>query len=575
MRSKVNVHYGQRSQKDWERDVLDELKLQLDAEGATAEIFTNFEMVLAQNDRELDIAVVLPDLGIAVIEVKGGEIRVHDGEIERHERGRWESAKIKNQLQAQRSFIRTILKNEDSEIWQENRRIPVATLFVTPHSDIQLGHSVPGLQSAMVIGNEHLSTMLHTIKELLLDARVYRDISQFSDEQYHAAVEALTGSEEAYEQFVESRSRRGLMVEKLTSEQMFILDVLQDNPNTLILGASGSGKTVVAVEQAVRLKQEGKRVALVCYNLGLANHLKKTCDELDDKSKPDFVGSIFGDLPGVWSTDLEEFRVEGENFWEESVPRGLAKRALIQSPQLKFDAWVIDEAQDFKKHWWDIVLNGSKKPSDPHVHLFGDLKQDLYSRHAEDLAVQSKVDTPWFYAIGRLSENLRNVRTIARILNLIGRTEHDEHGRYTGFATEFHQVSSYDDVHHHAEKLVQDAIDAGWAPGDIAVLNAYRRFKSQPDPSDGAAVEEYWREFFAAESVFYGTALGFKGLDRPVVIVCLDDPGLNNRESVDNDLYVAFGRARDELTIVGTETGRDLLSIIEAELNVIIVPPAE
>lgn len=575
MTGSVVIHYGQGALKESERAVLNPLVEQLEAEGFNAHVFTNFELIYAESDRELDITVIIEDLGIAVIEVKGGQIRYHEGNIERHLHGKWDSTEIKNQLKSQRVFVRRILREDDPTMWKQNHRIPVATLFVAPDSELQQGLTVPGIENMMVIGKSNIDSMSYVIRELLIQTRPHSAITNFPAEKFEAALEAFAGEQEDYDTFVASRHHRGVMVDALTREQMFILDILQDNPNTLILGASGSGKTVVAVEQAVRLKREGKRVALVCFNIGLSAHLKQVCADLDEKSRPDFVGSLFEDLPSVWHTNLEEFRQENQDFWEHSVPEGLAKRAAIQSAQLKFDAWVIDEAQDFKQSWWEIIKNGSRRPNDLHVHLFGDLKQDLYRRHSAELSVQSKIDTPWFYAIGRLSENLRNVCSIARVLNLIGKTDDAVHGRYTGFKPEFHQVERYEDVHNHAQQLVDEALAAGWSPGDIAVLNAYRRFESQPKHNDVDATKAYWDEFLNGDSVFYGTAMGFKGLDRPVVIVCLDDPGLSARESVTNDLYVAFGRARDELTIVGTVDGRDLIPLLETSLNFISVPASE
>lgn len=576
MSDSVILHEGQGALKPSERAVLEPLLAQLRAEGYSAHVFTNFELIFAENDRELDITVIIEDLGIAVIEVKGGQIRHHEGNIERHLNGKWQSSDLKNQLQSQRTFVRKMLRADDPRIWPKNHRIPVATLFVAPDSELQQGLVIPGVDSMMVIGKSNLDSMSYIIRELLIQTRPQSAISTFPAEKYNAALDAFLGEHEDYEKFVANREHRGILVDKLTREQVFILDVLQDNPNTLILGASGSGKTVVAVEQAVRLKQEGKRVALMCYNIGLASYLKEACAKLDEKSRPDFVGSIFEDLPSVWHTDLEEFRVDGEDFWEVSVPKGLAKRAGIQSPQLKFDAWVIDEAQDFNESWWEIVKNGSRKPDELNVHLFGDLKQDLYSRHAEELSIQSKVKTPWFYAIGRLGENLRNVRSIARVLNLIGHTDDAVHGAYTGFAPEFHQVASFDDVRRHADLLVQQALDLNWEPKDIAVLNAYRRFEDKmPSYGDEVGTKAYWDEYLHGNSVFYGTAKGFKGLDRPVVIVCLDDPGLGTKVSASNDLYVAFGRARDELTIVGTEEGRNLIPLLETALEFTYVDPYE
>ena len=59
----------------------------------------------------------------------------------------------------------------------------------------------------------------------------------------------------------------------------------------------------------------------------------------------------------------------------------------------------------------------------------------------------------------------------------------------------------------------------------------------------------YWDTFWDKDSVFHGHVLGCKGLERRVVVLCVNDraPGERGRER----LYVGLSRATDKLVVVG------------------------
>jgi hypothetical protein len=59
----------------------------------------------------------------------------------------------------------------------------------------------------------------------------------------------------------------------------------------------------------------------------------------------------------------------------------------------------------------------------------------------------------------------------------------------------------------------------------------------------------YWDAFFAAEDVFYGHVLGFKGLERQVVVLALN--GIRDQSRGREYLYVGLSRARSCLVVCG------------------------
>ena len=67
----------------------------------------------------------------------------------------------------------------------------------------------------------------------------------------------------------------------------------------------------------------------------------------------------------------------------------------------------------------------------------------------------------------------------------------------------------------------------------------------------------YWDAFFAAEEVFYGHVLGFKGLERSVAVLAVN--GFRDLDRAREMLYVGLSRAQSLLVVVGQ---RDLLGRI-------------
>ena len=65
-------------------------------------------------------------------------------------------------------------------------------------------------------------------------------------------------------------------------------------------------------------------------------------------------------------------------------------------------------------------------------------------------------------------------------------------------------------------------IEEGWANNQIALLTTKDRHPIHLDYFERDATEEYWRDFHANDGEFYGHVLGFKGLERSVVVLCVN-----------------------------------------------------
>lgn len=188
-----------------------------------------------------------------------------------------------------------------------------------------------------------------------------------------------------------------------------------------------------------------------------------------------------------------------------------------------------------------------RDPENGIIHVFGDQDQNLFS---------GAPDLPWFYAIGRLSRNLRSSRKIAESLNELPSVENQASGLIMGMPPEVIIVNESDEPETVADRYVNYLInEASWRPQDIVVVTTGKlHTKHQELKTD---LVDYWNRYFANDSVFYTHVNSFKGLERPVVVVVVVGMSLNS--DAKQQLYVAMSRARDDLVLVGTQAELDNL----------------
>ena len=106
-----------------------------------------------------------------------------------------------------------------------------------------------------------------------------------------------------------------------------------------------------------------------------------------------------------------------------------------------------------------------------------------------------------------------------------------------------------DDVVGCADDAVEALLDEGWEPGSVALLTTHHRHPEQKQAVDVGGHAAYWDAFLAEEDVFYGHVLGFKGLERPAVVLAVN--GFRDEARAREMLYVGLSRARDLLVVCG------------------------
>ena len=333
---------------------------------------------------------------------------------------------------------------------------------------------------------------------------------------------------------------RSAVSDRLTSEQNALLRVTRMLHRVEVRGGAGSGKTMLALAQARELTRgladrKPQRVALLCYSIGLAEFFKRQVAEWPRKHRPAFVGT-YEELGALWG--VEPGAPDDSGYWETEFPRQMADAAAVLAPGHRFDAFIVDESQDFADTWWTPLLRAMKDEETSGLFVYSDERQRVFARFG--LPPVSLIPLV-------LDHNLRNTKQIHDCFAPLAPTRMTARGG-DGESVEFIATTTEEamDV---ADEAVDRLLDLGWFPGNIALLTTGHRHDSQIRETERLGKKGYWQTFWDEEEVFYGHVLGCKGLERPAVVLCLNESAGRDRSR--EKLYVGLSRATDQLIVVG------------------------
>lgn len=510
---------------------------------------------------ETDLLIVHPIKGLLAVEVKGGRVSLDYARQEFVSIDRNDIAhKIKNPFdQARRGKFALLEKLKEYPAW---KKLGIARF--------PIGYAVfvPG------VGNGDQLRGPDAPREIIGDRRDLADLAAWVDGAFAywagegAGGQAIgaNGADTVVRLFARAVSTRPLLSARiadedearleLTTRQAAILDMLRRQRRVMIAGGAGTGKTLIAREKAVRLASEGMRTLLLCYNRGLADHLREQCAGIDGldvatfhqvclkwiermkaKSGRDTLAEARRDLPG-----RDEF--------DHHMPMALAFAIDALGPM--YDAIVVDEAQDFGDEFWLPVEMLLTRPDEAMLYVFLDENQDIYRRSA-DIPVSGEPMV--------LDRNCRNTDTIHAAAYL----------HYRGSAVEPPEIAGMPVERLFAPDMERQAKSIGAlvtklvasedvAPHDIAILLCDARDRPAREralaklPLPGAVrlgrVEDYGRGGLTVETV-----ARFKGLERSVIILWAFDgcDAAADRET----LYVGMSRAKSVLYLCGAREACD------------------
>jgi hypothetical protein len=333
-----------------------------------------------------------------------------------------------------------------------------------------------------------------------------------------------------------------------------LLGALKDAPRIQVIGAAGSGKSYAALRKVQELAQEGRKVLYLCFNQRLAAANRAAVVELGITVETNTFhrfAELSSKEAGIPIPDRPKKQEELSAYFALFAPA--LEQAIKKNRDLRFDAVVIDEGQDFEPAWIDLLGTLLKKPDDPWW---------VFHDPAQAFTKPWQPDRLQFQPF-RLRHNLRNPRKIhawAEARRLDGLTSIPV--RTTEGSVEeipLHPSGQTVSLKNLLRRLTEEGVKSweiviltGGSVKNSQVWREMRRDAEFPLWNDtfdefgehtGKAADEL--QAIPSDIYFFESVRRFKGLESPYVIA-LDLP--ENSSTVYH--YVAGTRATAGLTIL-------------------------
>jgi hypothetical protein len=499
-------------------------------------VLANRRLTDDTKDHEADLIVLMPDVGIVVVEVKGGSVW-YDDEGWKQQRGRREGRiDPVDQVRTTKYAFRTYVAADKR--WNNRNHVAWGHAVVTPFSDFPADFATPDCPRWSLHDRGDQADLVARLRQNAVFARQGK--SAPTRDEVDLIVDTLAGRlPTAYDVNAEAEERAA-SADRLTHEQATILQVTRLLKRVEVRGGAGSGKTVLALQQAKQLThgrgdRRAQRVALLCYSLGLAEYLKREVATWGRKDRPAFVGTFheFGKQWGAPDGDRTN-----SDFWEVDLPDLMGDLAEALPDGDRYDAVIVEEAQDFADSWWRPVLKSLRDEEEGGLYVYSDENQRIFARFGRP---------PVQLVPLMLDHCLRNTRQIHEAFGPLAPSRMYASGG-DGPAVRFVPASPEDAIAV-ADDEVDALLEAGWRPENVCLLTTGHRHPVQIERTGFHDQDGYWKTFWDTDDVFYGHVLGCKGLERRAVVLCV-----NEREARDRArerLYVGMSRATDELVVVG------------------------
>ncbi|MFC1529558.1 NERD domain-containing protein [Gemmatimonadota bacterium] len=522
------------------------------------------------HDGEVDFMVLHPDMGILLIEVKGGGI-AYDAPTDQ-----WTSRDRNDDIHAIKDPVDQVKKSKYA-LMEKLKTLPgwskkwfeLGHAVAFPNCKMTSSSLAPALPGDILIDGGDLGDISSKIESIFTYWTGRTDgKNALEADEIDRIVKTFSSSWELPQPLGYVLKETDQQILKLTEEQFWILNNLKQLRRVSIGGGAGTGKTVLALEMARRLAGEGFRVLLTCYNNPLAESLQYSIPpgfeyELTVRTFHKFCNDTAIEagiqLPAEGSGDRRQ------KFFDEDLPAALFN-ALEANPYNRYDAIIVDEGQDFRESWWMSLQYSLIDPDNSILLVFHDDNQRLYE--------PEHCSIPTGLVSFPLSRNLRNTRTI-----------HSLAGRYyegqnisvlgpVGEPIEFVEASGGREICSALSKVLHRLIhDGSLSIDDIAVLTGKSVRSSCVDSAEKVGAFKLGRPVLGVlgnleitgdrlsdgegavgfeKVVYFDSIKRFKGLEKPVVILIeVDDLVAENNE---HDVYVGLSRARSHLVIIGNAT---------------------
>lgn len=511
-------------------------------------------------DGEADFLIAHPRLGVLVLEVKGGQ--VHFNEDTGHYQSIDRSGIVHDigdpfeQAAANKHWLIDFIRGKPG--WP-NARVIFGHAVAFPDMIIEDYWLRPNADRDIILDHNGLLMLEERLRHILSYSRGTGEVPPGNDGI--ETLERLLGQSGAI--------RNPLLAERvgvdehylcqLTKDQCDVLIGLDRNRRAVIRGPAGSGKTMLAVEKARRLAQDdGLKVLYTCFNEALADVIGR---ELDKRNLFDIFSyyslvKYWGRQAGLLVPEDYATITDRQTFFEKDLPDFLLEAIDKTGPQ--YDAIVLDEMQDFYQKWWDSLFFLLHDSGGGIFYAFGDDQQRIFPAPRSQKHVS---EAPGFTEYDLIC-NCRNTRTIAELMSRFCQEQRLPKSKGPqGMPVEIIAYGTCPQLCDHLRRILHRLIrDERLSNQDVVVLTLRHSRKSEDLPGPPTEIANLRLGNFQLSGnlplesmqVYTKSIYSFKGLERPVVIICEIDNQIPE-DKLQTLLYAAISRAKSHLILLVSE----------------------
>ena len=493
-------------------------------------IYTRLDLWTPQRPYEIDVLVMHEKYGFLAMEVKGGPVRIDEGEWYRRDH-HFEPSPVRQAHNAAYKLRNHLRQNSE---YLKHINIPYAVVLPDV---LKLEGKLPtSCTEDMLLLNPSNETIQEWVENCIhASGYGHRLTSQQIEEFYQLVLPTVNfvWDPEARRRYSNEALRR------ISDEQIRALRSLDINDRVLVSGVAGSGKTRLALWWAHQAARSGRNTFLSCYNDPLGDYLRSQSSHFQTLTVGPFLRTV-SKFPGIPPLIEPIDKDERDHFWNVEMIEHLYKYA--DQSEIKFDTIVLDERQDFNDEWMDII---EKLLIDEYSKILcvADPNQDLYERGF----FMPEGGSPW--ALAELRWNCRNTREIATFVRQFGGGP-SASASPEGDPIKFVPVVDTTSMMEAVLAEIRNSLNLKeLSKKDIAVITGT---SAERDLFYNMASDEFafgrWEDRTDA-LIACETAKRAKGIEANFVILATLNQDIRN-----NEMYVGASRAVSNLVIVGPES---------------------
>lgn len=481
---------------------------------------------------ESDFVLYDPDRGILVIEVKSGGISCSDG--------RWYQTNLKTgeehqmrkspMLQAdygKYTFLDLLSESDDVNV--NSCRVEPIVWFPSISDKRVIGNMPNEYREENVLTQNDFNNIQSSIDRAFDFYNIKKKEYSVSDSEIKKIIDILSPNFDIFPNLATEADDQDFSFNRLTREQSYLLDYLEEQHSAAIQGGGGTGKTMLAIEKARRLSKNSS-VLFLCFNKMLLEYLRNRYDDELDNVHFYNLQSLYHKLTRK-ANDADDDAIS--DFLNE-----------YDKYEWNFKHIIIDEGQDFADEHLDI-LNTIAKLAGGDFYVFYD-KNQLVQR----FDMPNWIDKMECRLI--LSRNCRNTINIATTsFASIGVDKVKMGIDIIGQKPTLSIVKDKQNTMDNIAETIRYYKEQGFQKKQITILTLKTEKKSVLY-SETSVGGYRITDNIADKEILFTTARKFKGLESDVVIIVDFDETIFQNEENRKMFYVASSRAKHILHIVGT-----------------------